>query len=660
MTKSRERIAVAVLLVGTAVAYIWALGRAGWANAFYSAAVQAGTVSWKAMFFGSSDAANSITVDKPPASLWVMELSTRLFGVNTWAMLVPQALLGVASVALLYATVRRRFGPVAGLLAGLLLAVTPVAAMMFRFNNPDALLVLLMIAATWAMLRAVEDGRWRWLIACGAFVGFGFLTKQLAAMLIVPGLAATYLVAGPPKFGKRVAQLFAAGAALVVAAGWWLLTVELWPASSRPWIGGSQNNSILELTLGYNGLGRLNGNEKGSVGPGRGGMEMPAGFELPAGMEMPGHRGGGMFGDAGVLRMFQPEQAGQIAWLLPAALIAIVLVLVLRGRSPRTDGDRAAVIAWGGWLLVTGITFSFMAGIFHAYYTVALAPAIAALVAIGVAVGWRERDRAWVRTVAALAVAATGATAWYILDQTPEWNPWLRWAIAVAAVASTVAILATLLPAVARTRRLAGAIAATALFTALAGQVAFTVETIATPRQGAIVSAGPSSGHGFGPGGAKGRMERPIGVGGTAGGTRPDGARTGGPGGDERGGGPSFLMGSTAGPEVTALLLADADRYTWVAATIGANAAAGYQLATEKPVMPIGGFNGTDPSPTLAQFQDYVRDGRIHYFLAESGGGFGGFGGSGTAAEIRSWVEATYPSRTVDGVRVYDLTAPKA
>ena len=379
MTKTRERVAVAVLLVGTAIAYLWALGRAGWANAFYSAAVQAGTVSGKAMFFGSSDGANSITVDKPPASLWVMEVSTRLFGVNTWAMLVPQALLGVASVALLYATVRRRFGAGAGLLAGLLLAVTPVAAMMFRFNNPDALLVLLMIAATWAMLRAVEDGRWRWLVACGAFVGLGFLTKQLAVMLIVPGLALTYLVAGPPKAGKRVAQLFAAGAAMVVAAGWWLLTVELWPAASRPWIGGSQNNSILELTLGYNGLGRLNGNEKGSVGPGRGGMELPAGFELPAGMEMPGHRGGSMFGDAGILRMVEPAQAGQIAWLLPAALLAIVLVPVLRRRAPRTDGDRAAVIAWGGWLLVTGITFSFMAGIFHAYYTVALAPAIAAL-----------------------------------------------------------------------------------------------------------------------------------------------------------------------------------------------------------------------------------------------------------------------------------------
>jgi len=507
------------------------------------------------------------------------------------------------------------------------------------------------------MLRAVEDGRWRWLVACGAFVGLGFLTKQLAVMLIVPGLALTYLIAGPPRIGKRIAQLFAAGAAMVVGAGWWLLTVELWPAASRPWIGGSQNNSILELTLGYNGLGRLNGNEKGSVGPGRGGMEMPSGFELPAGMEVPGHRGGGMFGEAGILRMVEPAQAGQIAWLLPAGLIAIALVLALRWRAPRTDPDRAAVIAWGGWLLVTGVTFSFMAGIFHAYYTVALAPAIAALVATGIAVGWRERERAWVRAVGAVAIVATGVTAWYVLAQTPDWNPWLRWAIALAAAVSAVALLATLLPVVGRTRRLTGLIAAAALFTAIAGQVAFAAETIATPRQGAIVSAGPSSGQGFGPGGGMRRMEGPGGRGGSA---RPDGAHANASGGDERGsGGPSFLMGSKAGPEVTDLLLQDADRYTWVAATIGANSAAGYQLATEKPVMPIGGFNGTDPSPTLAQFQEYVRDGRIHYFLAESSGGFGGFGGSGTASEIRTWVEKTFSSRTVDGVSVYDLTTPK-
>ncbi|WP_019203166.1 glycosyltransferase family 39 protein [Tsukamurella sp. 1534] len=656
MTRLQERIALALLLAGTAVAYIWALGRAEWANSFYSAAVQAGTVSWKAMFFGSSDAANSITVDKPPASLWVMEVSTRIFGVNAWAMLVPQALLGVASVALLFATVRRRFGPLAGLLAGVALATTPVAALMFRFNNPDALLVLLMIAATWAMLRAVEDGRWRWLVAGGAFVGLGFLTKQLAVVLVVPGLALTYLVAGPPRIGRRIGQLFAAGAAMVLAAGWWLLAVELWPASSRPWIGGSQENSILELTLGYNGLGRLDGNETGSVVPGRGDASsyLPGGMEMPAGFEMPGGKGGGMWGDPSILRMFQPEQAGQIAWLLPAALIALVLVLVLRGRAPRTDAVRAAAIAWGGWLLVTGVTFSLMAGIFHSYYTVALAPPIAALVAMGIASGWAERHRAAVRATGALAVAATGATAWYVLAQTPAWNPWLRWLIAAAATVGVLGLLATLVPAVPRTRALGATIALAAIVAGLAGPIAFSAETIASPRQGSIVSAGPSSGHGFGhgPGGHDGPrgMEMPAGVG-------FPGA-PGGSGGREMRGGPGLLNGGKPGAELTAMLLQDADEYTWVAATVGANSASGYQLATMRPVMPLGGFNGTDPSPTLARFQQYVEDGKVHYFLAGSGGGFGR--SSGTSAEITSWVERTYTARTVDGVTVYDLTSPKA
>ena len=199
-----EWIGLIALLVGTGVAYIWALGASGWANSFYSAAIQAGSVSWKAFFFGSSDAANSITVDKPPMSLWLMSLSVRIFGLNTWAMLVPQALLGVASVALLRNTVKRRFGGAAGLLAGLVLAVTPVAALMFRFNNPDALLVLLMIASVWALLRGVETGKTKWLLITGMFVGFGFLTKQLQVMLVVPPLALTYLIAGPPKFLTRL------------------------------------------------------------------------------------------------------------------------------------------------------------------------------------------------------------------------------------------------------------------------------------------------------------------------------------------------------------------------------------------------------------------------------------------------------------------------
>ncbi|MER6596289.1 glycosyltransferase family 39 protein, partial [Micromonospora purpureochromogenes] len=370
------RPALAALLLATGVLYLWGLGASGWANSFYSAAAQAGAESWKAFFYGSSDAANSITVDKTPASLWLMALSVRIFGLSSWSILVPQALLGVATVGALYATVRRWYGPVAGLLAGTVLALTPVATLMFRFNNPDALLVLLLVLAAYATVRAVETAGTRWIVLAGALVGLGFLTKMLQAFLVVPVFAGVYLLAAPTGLGRRIRQLLLAGLGLVVAAGWWVAVVELVPTSARPYIGGSQGNSILELTLGYNGLGRITGNEEGSVGGGRAG-------------------GGGPFsGQTGWLRMFDTEVGGQISWLLPAALILLVAGLVLAGRAPRTDRRRAGLLLWGGWLLVTGLIFSFMSGIFHAYYTVALAPAVGAVVGIGAVLLWRERAAA--------------------------------------------------------------------------------------------------------------------------------------------------------------------------------------------------------------------------------------------------------------------------
>ncbi|GAB2664343.1 glycosyltransferase family 39 protein [Prescottella soli] len=691
--RNAEYWALAALLVGTAVAYLWNLSASGWANSFYSAAVQAGSVSWKAFFFGSSDAANSITVDKPPASLWVMALSVRVFGLNSWSILVPQVLIGVASVALLWATVRRYFGAAAGLLAGLVLALTPVAVLMFRFNNPDALLVLLMIAAVWATLRGVEDGRTRWLVLTGAFVGLGFLTKQLQVMLVVPPLALTYLIAGPPKLGKRILQLFAALGALVVSAGWWLLTVELWPADSRPWIGGSQNNSILELTLGYNGFGRLSGNERGSVVPGGGGARggfaaadampggAPGGFPGGDGMPGGGGPGGGMWGSTGITRLFEPAQGGQIAWLLPTALILLVAGIVLCGRAARSDVRRASFIAFGSWLLVTGLVFSFMAGIFHSYYTVALAPAVAAVVGAGAVTLWRRRELLWVRIVAAVTIVVTATTAWMLLGRSPDFVPWLRWAVIVVGALAAVAML---VPAVLRARAAVVVIVAT-LFTALAGPVAYATDTIGTGHAGSIPSAGPGvqggMGHG-GPGGMRGMWEQQDGMPmpgngagmpgnpGTADGTRGQGDRAnggagtfemqGGPGGMPGGFGGSggLLSASTPGDELTALLRSHADDFTWVAAAIGSNTASGYQLATERPVMPIGGFNGSDPSPTLEQFQQYVADGKIHYFIAGGMGGGRG-GGQGAASQISEWVQANFTSSTVEGVTIYDLTAER-
>ncbi|MBF6329128.1 ArnT family glycosyltransferase [Nocardia transvalensis] len=607
-----EYSALAVLLCGTAIAYLCNLDANGWANSFYAAAAQAGSVSWKAFFFGSSDAGNSITVDKTPAALWPMALSIRVFGLSSWSLLFPQVLMGVGAVALLWATVRRSFGAAAGLLAGLVLAVTPVAALMFRFDNPDALLVLLMVAAAWALTRAVEDGRTRWLVLCGVFIGLGFLAKQLQVTLVVPALALTYLIAGPPRLPVRIAQLFAALVGVLVGAGWWVLIAEVWPTGSRPYFGGSPHNSILELTLGYNGLGRLNGDEFGSVGPGG---------ELP-------HGGAGFWGSAGITRLFEPAQGGQIAWLLPAALALSVAGIILCGKAARTDRRRAAFVLWGGWLIVTGLVFSLMKGIFHQYYTVALSPAIAALTGAGAVLLWRHRERLWVRCAAVLTLGLTIATAWMLLSRSASFLPWLRW------VVLSVGIVVAVLLLIPTPRRIAVVTALTAVVVALAGPLAYTVDTIATAHAGPLPSAGPRLPmHDMPPWAQEhARGER-----------GPEGGRGG-----------NFMAPSHPGEQLLALLEDNADAYTWAAATVSSMPAAGYQLATELPVMPIGGFNGSDPAPTLGQFQRYVSQGRIHYFIAGDERRHRRSDTSGV--RITEWVKANFTAREVDGVTVYDLT----
>ncbi|AWI29844.1 ArnT family glycosyltransferase [Streptomyces tirandamycinicus] len=686
------RPALIALLVLTGALYLYDLSASGYANSFYSAAVQAGSESWKAFFFGSSDAANSITVDKPPAALWPMALSVRLFGLGSWQILVPEVLMGVGAVAVLHAAVRRRFGAAAGLIAGAVLALTPVAALMFRFNNPDALLALLTTVAVYCVLRALEGARTGWLVAAGTAIGFAFLTKTLQAFLVLPPLALVYAVCAPAPVRRRIGQLALAGLALIVSGGWWVAIVELWPASSRPYIGGSQSNSFLELTFGYNGLGRINGNETGSVGGG-------------------GPRGGG-WGETGIGRMFGDSVGGQISWLLPAALVLLVAGLVVTRRAGRTDTARAAFLVWGGALLTTLLVFSFMAGIFHEYYTVALAPYIAALVGMGTTVLWEERAHPAARAVLAGAVAVTAVWAWVLLGRTPDFVPWLRWTVLVGGLAAALGLLF----AGRLGRGLALGAAGLGLAASLAGPVAYTLTTVGTGHQGSLVVAGPASARG-GPGGGPG----PRGDGGPAaegglaaggGGMMPPGAGDGqgqgpgqgqgagqgqgprqgmgqgqgqgqgqgmGPGqgqGGQPGGGQGRLTGGEGpagagragglldGPEVGSAVVSrlteNASAYTWVAAAVGSQNAASYQLATELPVMPIGGFNGSDPSPTLARFQQYVADGEIHWFIdGGEGGGRGRGPGGGSSEEIREWVTANFTQVTVGGTTLYDLTSPQ-
>ena len=622
------RPALVALLGATAVLYLWGLGASGYANGFYSAAVEAGARSWKAMFFGSFDPSNFITVDKPPVSLWVMDISARLFDVNAWSILAPQALEGVATVGLLYATVRRRFSPQAGLLAGAVMALTPVATLMFRFNNPDAMLVLLLVGSAYAMVRALEDDQTRWLVVAGTLVGAGFLTKMLQAFLVLPGFALVYLYAADVPMARRVRQVLVGGLATLVSAGWWVAIVALLPAAERPYVGGSQHNSILELIWGYNGLGRITGNETGSVGGAT--------------------AGAGRWGPTGLARMFNGQFGGQVSWLLPAALILLAGMLWIGRRAPRTNGQRAQVLLWGSWLVVTGLTFSLAAGIIHPYYSVALAPAISALVGIGATGLWRHRRRIEVRLLLAVATAATGAWADVLLARTPAWHPALRVVVLVVGVAAAVAIAAgPWLP-----RRVGPLVATAAILSALTAPAAYAVQTVANTNSGAIPSAGPA-GQGFaGPGGPGG----PGRFGGPGRAAIGPGAAPGAGGRVGRLGG--LLNASTPSAELVSLLRQNASSYRWVAATVGSNSAAGVQLATDSPVMAIGGFNGSDPTPTLAQFQALVRAGKVHYFLASSGG-FGGPGVSGASSAITSWVESTFTATEVAGVSVYDLSTAR-
>ena len=383
------------LLAATAVLYLWGLGSSGWANSFYAAAAQAGTQDLKAWLFGSLDPGNAITVDKPPAAMWVMGLSGRLFGFSPFTMLLPQALMGVGAVALLYAAVRRCSGPAAGLIAGAALALTPVAALMFRYNNPDALLVLLLVVAAYCVVRAIETASTRWMALAGCALGFAFLTKMLQAFLVAPGLALAFLVAAPVGLWPRIRTLMVGAGALIVSSGWYVALVSLWPAHSRPYIGGSTTTACCSWRWATTASSAWSAGAVGDQAAAIPGGQ-PRGRPRQRDRRWPGGPGGAghLFfgGDPGIGRLFGHVDGyrGVLAAACRADRVGRRTVAD-PPHSPAPGSVRASLLLWGGWLLVSAAVFSFMDGTVHPYYTVALAPAIAALVGISVRELWREQ-----------------------------------------------------------------------------------------------------------------------------------------------------------------------------------------------------------------------------------------------------------------------------
>lgn len=652
-------IAVALLMLAATFVFFWNLTASGYANEFYSAAAQAGSKNWEAFLWGSLDAGNAITVDKPPASIWLMALSVRLLGLSSFAILLPQALMGVVCTYLLYATVRRVWGNAAGIVAGIVFITMPVAALMFRFNNPDALLILLMLGAAACVLRGLElpadrhgnRVRTRWYAVAGLLIGLGFLTKQFQVLLVLPGFGLAMLLLSPTTWPRRLLDAVVALGAMVVGAGWWVLLTVLVPSGSCPYFGGSQTDSFIELTFSYNGLGRLTGNETGSV--------------ILGANEALGASRGGMWGETGLFRLWTSDFGDQITWLAPIAFAAIVLGLI--AATPAKKGQvyfsrfylgkrdcevdlntakrirRAQIVIFGAWLIVTWLVFSFMAGIFHAYYTVALSPAIAALVAIFGASLLALHDRPWMPGVAGFLIAVTSAWDMALILHSGSFA-WLGICIGVIGVVAGLALciigfwMQDRLPATWPLTLKHGArgVATIGIVALLAGPIVWTACTISTGHTGSIVTAGPGGSMGGGPGG-------------------------GGPGGNGAtpDGGSSPLGGTSANDSLVELLTQNASGYRWAAATTGSQNAASYQLASELPVMAIGGFNGSDPAPTLDEFKVYVAQGLIRYYIASGGmgGGMGGtqMGGSSAASEIAEWVAQNYTVQTIGNTTVYDL-----
>ena len=672
-------VAVALLMLAAAFVFFWNLTASGYANEFYSAAAQAGSKSWEAFLWGSLDAGNAITVDKPPASVWLMALSVRLLGLSSFAILLPQALMGIACTYLLYVTVRRAWGNAAGIVAGIVFITMPVAALMFRFNNPDALLILLMLGAAACVLRGLElpadrhgnRVRTRWYAVAGLLVGLGFLTKQFQVLFVLPGFGLAMLLLSPTPWPRRLLDAVVALGAMVIGAGWWVLLTVLVPSGSRPYFGGSQTDSFIELTFSYNGLGRLTGNETGSVIPG-------------ASEALSGGSQGGMWGETGLFRLWTSDFGDQITWLAPIAFTGIALGLIaaapakkgqvyfgrfyLGKRRHEVDPDtvtrirRAQIIIFGTWLVVTWLVFSFMAGIFHAYYTVALSPAIATLVAICGASLLELRDRPWMPGIAGLLIAVTSAWDMALILRSGSFA-WLGVCIGVIGVAAGLALciigfwMQDRLPSAwpLTLKRGARGVAAIGVVALLAGPIVWTACTISTGHTGSIVTAGPSGNMGGGPGG----NGAPNGAGGSAddsssGESDSDSTDVGMPNG-----GSGLLGGTSANDSLVELLTQNASGYRWAAATTGSQNAANYQLASELPVMAIGGFNGSDPAPTLDEFKVYVAQGLIRYYIASGGmgGGMGGtqMGGSNAASEIAEWVAQNYTAQTIGNTTVYDL-----
>jgi 4-amino-4-deoxy-L-arabinose transferase-like glycosyltransferase len=636
------------LIVVAGALNLWALDRNDFANTYYSAAVRSMAASWHNFLYNSFDPAGLQTLDKPPAALWVQALSVRAFGYSSWSMLVPQALMGVGTVALAYDLTRRVFGRPAGFVAGLVLALTPISVAISRHNNPDALVVLASTAALWFTIRACLDGRTRWLVWAGVMVGIGFEAKMATGLLVLPALALAYFWVAPRGRLVAVRQLLAAGVSTAVVSLAWPVLVWLTPAADRPWVSGTSDNSIWSLILDYNGTGRVEG-QAGGPGGGVGGGGGGGG-------------GGGVFGgDTGITRLVDSSLGGQAGWLIGMAIVGGLAIAVL-SRLRRTDARTGWIIAAGGSFATCAVVFSYAQGIFHPYYVSMLAPFTAVLV--GAAAGTILRGGVPARVIAPLALLAGLGTEVLVIHRGASDVEHLI-PVAVVAVAGGAAVLVAKVP-----RAVRGVALAVAMGALLIAPATWATETLGHATSSTFPAGGPAS-TGFGGGGGPGGGGRGgFGGGGPGGGGAPpqqpgagsssssSGAAASPPAGFAMGGGTGGTGGGAGGMFGGNANLTEALAYAKAhgGGTIGVSSqqgAASAIIASGADVAGIGGFSGSESQVSAGWLAQAVADGRIRYVLTDGTSGFGGRDGRVGATQLMAIVAKVGAETSVSGM--YDL-----
>ena len=620
-----RRLGLAGVMLISIFMNFYQLGQNGFGNLYYAAAIRSMLDSWHNFFFVSFDPGGFVSIDKPPLGFWLQAASAKIFGFTPFSIFLPQALAGILSVLLLYYLVRRHFGVVAGLLAALALAISPISVLTNRNNTIDSTLVLVMLLGAWAVLRAAESGKLRWLLLCAVFVGLGFNIKMLEAYLVVPAYGLLYLLAAPRRIWVRIGHLALASLLMLTISLSWAVAVDLTPAASRPYVGSSQNNSEISLALGYNGIQRLLGqfgfggsNTGGSTSgnttrqfqpPSSSSGTFTGDFPQPGAPGQPqqglgsGNGGGsgsstGMFntGNPGLLRLFNEPLGGQIVWLLPMALLGILALAWQRRPRFREDRQQQSLILWGTWLLTMAVFFS-VATFFHQYYLSTFAPAICALFGIGVVVMWKDYRRSgWHGWLLPLALMLTALEQIHIIMSDPSWGMWLIPLIAIpCALAAVILFAARLIPRLRLNARVLVPVLSIALLALMLTSAVWSAIPVLADETASLPVAGASAQFSGGQG-----------------------------------------LRSTVDTTLIRYLEAHKGSAKYLVAVASSNEADSIILETNQPVMAMGGFSGSDPILTTTQLAALVKSGTVRFFLLNGSGGGGTGGGQST---LITWIK---------------------